>query len=81
VQGVASLVEYKDSKSFITVLSLMVKCILYPQAKLFVTSGGKEQSAAIIKEKVDELCALVPNLAREIDWRPGKTRVGKDYVI
>ena len=69
------------SKSFITCLSLMIKCILYPGAKLFVTSGGKEQSAAIIKEKVDELCALVPNLTREIDWRPGRTRVGKDYVI
>lgn len=69
------------SKSFISVLSLMIKCILYPGCKLFVTSGGKEQSAGIIKEKVDELCAMVPNLAREIDWRPGKTRIGKDYVI
>lgn len=69
------------SKSFLTVLSLMIKCILYPGAKLFVTSGGKEQSAGIVKEKVDELCSMVPNLAREIDWRPGKTRIGKDYVI
>ena len=69
------------SKSFLTVLSLIIKCILYPGCKLFVTSGGKEQSAGIVKEKVDELCAMVPNLAREIDWRPGKTRIGKDYVI
>ena len=69
------------SKSFLTVLSLIIKCILYPGAKLFVTSGGKEQSAGIVKEKVDELCSMVPNLAREIDWRPGKTRIGKDYVI
>ena len=59
----------------------MLKCILYPGAKLFVTSGGKEQSAGIVKEKVEELCALVPALSREVDWRPGKTRVGKDYVI
>lgn len=68
------------SKSFMTVLSLIIKCILYPGIKLFVTSGGKEQSASIIKDKVDELCRLIPALGREIDWRPGKTRVGKDKV-
>lgn len=59
----------------------MIRCILYPRAKLFVSSGGKEQSASIIKEKVDELCALVPALDREIDHRPGKTRISKDYCI
>ncbi len=69
------------SKSFLSVLTLMIRCILYPRAKLFVTSGGKEQAAGIIKEKVDELCALVPALNRELDRRPGKTRVSKDYCI
>ena len=59
----------------------MIRCILYPRAKLFVTSGGKEQSAGIIKEKVDELCALVPALDKELDHRPGKTRISKDYCI
>ena len=69
------------SKSFLSVLVLMIRCILYPRAKLFVTSGGKEQSAGIIKEKVDELCALVPALDKELDHRPGKTRISKDYCI
>lgn len=59
----------------------MIRCILYPRAKLFVTSGGKEQSAGIIKEKVDELCNLVPALDRELDHTPGKTRISKDYCI
>ena len=59
----------------------MIRCILYPRAKLFVTSGGKEQSAGIIKEKVDELCVLVPALNKELDRRPGKTRISKDYCI
>ena len=40
----------------------------------------KEQAAGIIKEKVTEICSLVPALEREIDRRPGKTREGKDYV-
>ncbi len=69
------------SKSFLSVLVLMIRCILYPRAKLFVTSGGKEQAAGIIKEKVDELCNLVPALNRELDRRPGKTRISKDYCI
>jgi hypothetical protein len=34
-----------------------------------------------LKEKVDELCKLVPALERELDLRPGKTRQSKDYCI
>lgn len=59
----------------------MIRCILYPRAKLFVTSGGKEQASGIIKEKVDELCKLVPALEKELDLRPGRTRQSKDYCI
>lgn len=69
------------SKSFLSVLVLMCRCILYPRSKLFVTSGGKEQAAGIVKEKVNELCTLVPALERELDLRPGKTRQSKDYCI
>ena len=68
------------SKSFLAVLILMIRCILYPGAKLFVTSGGKEQASGIMKEKVREICQLVPAFAREIDWRRGQTTEGKDYV-
>lgn len=67
------------SKSFLSVLVLMIRCILYPGAKLFSTAGGKEQAAGILKEKVTEICALVPAFEREIDRRPGKTLEGKDY--
>ena len=35
------------SKSFLSVMALMIRCILYPGIKLFVTSGGKEQGASI----------------------------------
>ena len=69
------------SKSFLSVMVLMCRCILYPRSKLFVTSGGKEQAAGIIKEKVDEICNLVPAFNRELDLRPGKTRQSKDYCI
>ena len=67
------------SKSFLSVLVLMIRCVLYPGAKLFVTSGGKEQAAGIIKEKVGEICTLVPAFDKEIDRRRGVTQEGKDY--
>ena len=69
------------SKSFLSVMALMVRCILYPGAHLFVTSGGKEQGASILHDKVQEICTLIPNFKREIDWGRGKTMEGKDRVI
>ena len=57
----------------------MIRCILYPGAKLFSTAGGKEQAASILKEKVTEICTLVPAFNREIDWSRGVTLEGKDY--
>lgn len=58
----------------------MIRCILYPGAKLFVCSGGKEQAASIAKEKIEEICELIPAFKREINWKPGKTLFSKDYV-
>lgn len=68
------------SKSFLSVLALLLRCTLYPGSHLFVTTGGKEQAAGILKEKVDELCHLVPGLKNEIDWTRGRTKSGKDNI-
>ena len=67
------------SKSFLSMMVLMIRCVLYPKCKLFVTSGGKEQAAGIMKEKVQEICTLIPAFNKEIDWSRGKTLEGKDY--
>lgn len=68
------------SKSFLSIMTLMIRCILYPKCKLFVTSGGKEQAAGIMKEKVQEICNLIPAFKQEINWTRGKTLEGKDYA-
>ena len=68
------------SKSFLSVMALMIRCILYPGAHLFVTSGGKEQGASIHHDKVQEICSLIPSFAREIDWGRGKSQESKDKV-
>jgi len=62
-------------------LSLILRCILYPGSKLFVTSGGKEQAAGIMHEKVSELCTLIPGLRNEIDWRRGETLESRDQCL
>lgn len=68
------------SKSFLSMLALIIECILFPNAHLFVSTGGKEQSAAILRAKVEEICRLIPGLNNEIDWTPGKTTASKDAV-
>ena len=73
------------SKSFMSVMSLMIKAILYPGAKLFTAAGGKEQSAQILSGKVDEICRLIPAFEKEIIWDTrgirARTSQTKDSVI
>ena len=68
------------SKSFLSVLILMLRCVLYPGSHLFVTTGGKEQAAGIAREKAEELCKLIPGLKNEIDWSRGATKASKNMV-
>jgi len=68
------------SKSFLTMMSLMLKAILYPGVKAAVTTGGKEQAASITIAKVEEICKLIPALSNEINWDRGKTTKSKDNV-
>ena len=49
-------------------LALILKAILYPGAQLFTVAAGKEQSANILKEKVETICGLIPAIEKEIIW-------------
>lgn len=69
------------SKSFLAVLILMIRAILYPGCRLFSTAGGKNQAASILQEKIQDICKKIPAFSKEIDWsRGGGTKAGKDYV-
>lgn len=68
------------SKSFLAVLVLMLRCILYPRAHFFVTTGGKEQAAGITREKAEELVKYIPGLKNEIDWSRGASKASKNEV-
>lgn len=68
------------SKSFLSVLVLMIRCVLYPGSHLFVTTGGKEQATGIAREKAEEICKLIPGMKNEIDWSRGATKASKNMV-
>ena len=69
------------SKSFLSVLILLIRGILYPGAMLFSTAGGKEQAATILSDKVRDICNKIPAFNREIDWSRGATQESKDYCL
>ena len=68
------------SKSFLSMLALVIRCILYPNSHLFVTTGGKEQAASITIAKVEEICRLIPALEGEINWDRGVSKKSKNDV-
>lgn len=71
------------SKSFITIIGLILQCVFIPRTKRFIAAPFKTQSAAIAKEKIIEIYERWPLLKKEIEgWEqediPGN--FGKDYV-
>ena len=68
------------SKSFLSMMALMLRCILYPGSELFITTGGKEQAASITVAKIEEICKLIPALSHEINWERGQSKKSKDNV-
>lgn len=64
----------------------MIQSQLYGNIKqLFITYKMQRilqkiiEAAGILKDKIQEICTLIPSFRREIDWRRGKTLEGKDY--
>ena len=71
------------SKSFVTILGMMLQCIFMPGTKRFICAPNKNQSAQIAKEKIYEIYDRWPLLRKEvvggeISDTPGN--FGKDYV-
>ena len=87
-----ALMRFKDifvtaprafSKSFITILAMILQCIFFPGTKRFICAPNKTQAAQIAKEKIVEIYDRWPLLRKEIvggeiSDTPGN--FGKDYV-
>ena len=71
------------SKTFITILGLMLQCIFMPGTKRFICAPGKGQSAQIAKEKIVEIYDRWPLIRKEVvggDISDTPGNFGKDYV-
>lgn len=71
------------SKSFLTILALVLQCILIPGRKVFICAPNKNQGAQIAREKIIEIYQhwpLIKNevVGSELSDTPGN--FGKDYV-
>jgi hypothetical protein len=66
------------SKTFISLLALILGCIFRPGAKIFMVSPTKEQAAKVCAQKVKEILELFPLLRKELVGEDGN--FGKDYV-
>lgn len=54
------------SKSFLQNLAFVLKCIMYPNTKLFTCAPGKEQSAKITQDCLDDIFEFFPLLRSEV---------------
>lgn len=87
-----ALMRYKEifvtaprafSKSFMTILALILQCVFMPRTKRFICAPNKNQSAQIAKEKIAEIYTHWPLLRREVvggDVTDMPGNFGKDYV-
>lgn len=64
------------SKSFIALLSMILRAIFLPGSKLFTCADVKGTAIKVIKQKLDEILSWWPLLAKEIE----KINTGADYI-
>lgn len=65
-----------SSKSFLQILALMLRCILYPEIKLAITAPQKQMAAAIAQQNIESIWSFLPLLKNECR----SIRFEKDYT-
>lgn len=71
------------SKSFLTILGMLLQCIFIPGRKVFICAPNKTQGAQIAKEKIYEIYQHWPLIKKEVigcELNDNPGNFGKDYV-
>jgi hypothetical protein len=55
-----------SSKSFVQILGLMLKCIMYPRIKLTITAPTKAQASQISQQNIESIWEFFPILKNEV---------------
>lgn len=66
------------SKTFISILALILKCIFQPGSTIAITAPNKTQAAEIGRQKMADILARFPLLKGELI---GEGTFGKDYAV
>lgn len=59
-------------KTFLEVLAAIVVCICYPNMEIAITAQTKENAAALLKDKFNEIVRIWPMLENELKKNPPK---------
>ena len=54
------------SKTFLSILAMILRCIFLPGSKVFICAPTKQQGAKVAKEKVEEILDKFPLLRKEL---------------
>ena len=54
------------SKTFLSILAMVLRCIFLPGSKVFICAPTKQQGAKVAKEKVEEILDKFPLLRKEL---------------
>lgn len=54
------------SKTFLSILAMILRCIFLPGSKVFICAPSKQQGAKVAKEKVEEILDKFPLLRKEL---------------
>ena len=65
-----------SSKSFLQILALYLKCIMYPEIKLMITAPQKQMASAIAQQNIESIWSFMPILKHELR----QIRFEKDYT-
>ena len=60
------------AKSFTQILAMVIKCIMHPRAKYFISAPRKEQASKIAKDNLDDILTFFPIIKNEINWKASK---------
>ena len=71
------------SKSYISILGMMLQCIFIPGTRRFIAAPQKKQGASIAKEKILEIYERFPLIRKEVvggKFSNSPGNFGSDYV-
>lgn len=58
--------SFVNHNSYLQILANYLKCIMFPSIKIFICAPGKQQSAQISQEKIEEIWENYPALKNEV---------------